>query len=66
MHTLTPPESTGVPATIQNAEEWRVLGEKLRRESPDLYEQVFAMFARMVIELSERADRNITESYFIT
>lgn len=66
MHNLIPPESSGVPQPIKRAEEWRVLGEKLRRLAPDLYEQIFAMLVSSAIGLSDDNGDNMPESYFLT
>lgn len=63
MHSLVPPEGSGVPQKIQTAERWRRLGERLHAISPQLFEQVFAM---LVLGLPDESAENITESYFLT
>lgn len=54
---------SGVLERQQSAEEWRVLGERLRRSNPALYERVFAFF---VLSIPSDPDTDITKSYFIT
>jgi hypothetical protein len=66
MDTPTPPEGSGVLERIHTAEEWRVLGEKIRRSAPELYEQLFAMFVEVACRSSDEERENIPESYFVT
>jgi hypothetical protein len=66
MSSSTRRETSGVPDEIQRAEEWRVLGEKLRTLAPDEYERVFAMLVSALIGLSDGVSKNIPESYFVT
>lgn len=52
MHDHVSPERSGALHKIQAAEEWRQLGERLRRADPVLYEHVFAFLVLSIPESS--------------
>lgn len=62
MADVVPPEV--VPEKIQSAEEWRVLGERLRELNPEMYEQVFQLLVLTTTGSSDEKPLPITKSYF--
>lgn len=66
MHTMIPPEGSGVPEEILEAEQWRIAGRKLRQLSPALYDYLFAMLVASLPDDSDENRRAIHESYFVT
>ena len=54
------------PAKIQEAERWRVAGEKLHRLAPEQFEALFEYFLSSIIGPDDEIDRRITESYYLT
>lgn len=65
MHEVTSPESSGA-LKIQSAEEWRQLGERLRKADPETYERVFALLVLSIPESSGDDGDSITKSYLLT
>lgn len=56
-------EGSVVPESIQSAERWRLVGEKLRAHAPELYRQMFAL---LVLSIPDGDAEKITESCFTT
>lgn len=56
-------EDRDVPVSIQSAERWRVVGEKLRARAPELYRRMFAL---LVMSIPDGEPEEITKSYFLT
>lgn len=63
MHNAIPPEGSGVPEKIKQAERWRLAGERLHALSPELFERVYNLLA---ISIPDENEEKITESYFLT
>ena len=55
-----------MPLAIQEAERWRVAGEKLHRIAPEQFEALFEFFALSVIGIGDEIATRITESYYLT
>jgi len=55
-----------VPLAIQEAERWRVAGEKLHRIAPEQFEALFEFFALSVLGIGDEIATRITESYYLT
>lgn len=66
MNDTNPAEGSAVPEKIQEAERWRVAGQKLRALAPHVYEQVFALLVASLPNDSDDSDDSNNESYFIT
>lgn len=64
MNNTISPESSGALEKNQAAEEWRLLGERLRTLSPQVYRQLFAVLVMSLKSASD--DHDITKSYFVT
>lgn len=52
-----PGEGSSVPREIVDAEEWRVLGEKLRALSPELYREVLTALAAVSLGSDDDAEK---------
>ena len=52
-----PREGSRVPPEIADAEEWRVLGEKLRSLAPELYGEVLTALAAVAVPPDEPAEK---------
>lgn len=63
MSEAVPPECSGVLEKQQSAEEWRLLGEKLRKLNRPLYDRLFSM---LVMSIPDDDHTDITKSYFLT
>jgi hypothetical protein len=66
MHSSNSPESSGVPHTIMSAERWRLAGSKLRRLSPEIYEQIFTMLVASLPDDNDETDKIMLQSYLVT
>lgn len=55
--------ANGIPAAIEEAERWRLAGERLREEAPEVFGCVLVMLARVAIEIDEEDPQDITLSY---
>lgn len=52
-----------VPERIRDAEEWRVLGRKLRARSPEVFAKVLVLLATYGLPEDDLDPEFITESY---
>jgi hypothetical protein len=66
MCNTTPPESSGVPLEIRDAEEWRVLGERLRSRSSSMFRALFVMLVMSIGPETPNDDAEISKSYLVT
>lgn len=58
--------SVAVPEKIQEAERWRLLGERLRAVNPLAFERMIALLVAASIGLVDDNRDSNTESYFVT
>ena len=65
-NTISAEGSAALPEKIQEAERWRIAGQKLRALAPEMYEQVFAMLVASLGPDPEESEIDMHESYFIT
>ena len=52
-----------IPASIVEAERWRLAGERLREVAPEVFGRVLVMLAHVAIEIDEQESEDITLSY---
>lgn len=66
MHSSNSSEKIGMPLSIVTAERWRLAGAKLRRLSPEIYEQIFMTLVASLPDDNADADKIMPQSYLLT